>query len=96
MPAGDINSVIAAVGSGSSQTIRPGSSGPVWQVKQVASSGSWILYQTDGTISIPIARGRGEEMLDKREIIVTYGVYLRLTNISGGLCNMSHSYVVLK
>jgi len=96
MTAGDIVVNIENVANTEELVIRPDGALVVWQVKQVASEGAWELYQTDGTLAIRIAKGQGNTMLDKREILVTYDVYLELKNVSGVACDMSEGHVVMK
>ena len=96
MTAGDIVSKMVTKGNNQSYILKPTEVGTVWLVRQISSEGAWELYQTNGTQSIKINEGSGNDFIGKLEIIVTFETWLELKNVSGDEKDLGEGHVVMK
>ncbi len=96
MAAGDWETSKQEIANNSSLTIRPGSAGVVWMIKNINTGGAWELYYTDGTNAELIDYGSSNTVLDKRELIASRDYYYTVKNVSGGTTGLGYAALVVK
>ena len=96
MAAGDFDGDNGSVANDGTVTIRPGSAGVVWAVKEIGCSGAWELYSSNGTNVVKMDSWPSRKTITNRQLIATYTDYFYLKNVSGATATYHYKYGVLK
>ena len=96
MAAGDFDGATGSIANNATIDIKPGEDGIVWSLKEVGITGAWELYSYNGTTLALIDTFAGSKTLTNRQMIVTYGKYYRIKNVSGASKSYHYRYGVLK